>query len=412
MEKTHEVLIIGAGPAGLSAAIACAENGLAVSIIDEFYQPGGRLLGQLHQEADGTWWNGISETEKLLNQIRHYNINIRCGISVYHLEAEEGAWLVHTNIGLMVTPNVLIATGAAEVSNPIPGWTLPGVMSIGAAQVMTNVQRVSIGKKGIIVGVNMLGIAIARELQLADIQIHSMVLPQPNPITKKESTPLHVFESLLHLSHLAPSPFLRFGARLIKPHFLRKVAVQLYPKQGINIEGLSIHLRKAALQILGEDRVEGVVLANLTSDGRVIPGSETTLEVDFVCLARGLYPLAELASIAGCPFYYIPELGGHVPLHNERMETPLKGLYVAGNITGIESAKIAMAQGRTAGLSIANTHAKIAGSLEKKISHAMQEVHKTRKASIIQFHPDIHEGRQRIYSLYEDFVQSPIGGNL
>ncbi|WP_025027905.1 NAD(P)/FAD-dependent oxidoreductase [Caldalkalibacillus mannanilyticus] len=412
MKQADDVLIIGAGPAGLSAAIACAENGLTVSIMDEFYLPGGRLLGQLHQEPDGAWWNGIAEAEKLLKQIDTYKIKIHCGVSVYHLEAEKDSWVVHTNRGRMMTANVLIATGAAEVSNPLSGWTLPGVMSIGAAQVMTNVQRVSIGKKGIIVGINILGMAIARELQLANIQLHSMVLPQPNPITNKASTPLHVFESLLHLAHLAPSPFLRWGARLMKPRFLRKTAVQLYPKQGVNIEGLSVQMRKAALRIIGKSQVEGIILADLTRDGKVIPGTETTHAVDFVCLAGGLYPLAELAAIAGCPFYYIPELGGHVPLHNERMETPLKGLYVAGNITGIESAKIAMAQGRTAGLSIANTHADLAGSLEEKIEQAVQEVHKARKASVIQFHPDIHEGRQRLYSLYEDFVQSPIGGNL
>ena len=55
---------------------------------------------------------------------------------------------------------------------------------------------------------------------------------------------------------------------------------------------------------------------------------------------RGLYPLAELAAVAGCPFHYISELGGHVPLHSETMETPLPGLFVAGNITGIEKEKL------------------------------------------------------------------------
>ena len=73
--------------------------------------------------------------------------------------------------------NLLIATGAAETAAPIPGWTLPGVMSIGAAQVMTNVHRVRVGNKGIVVGVNVLSAAIARELQLAGIELHSMALP-------------------------------------------------------------------------------------------------------------------------------------------------------------------------------------------------------------------------------------------
>ena len=67
----------------------------------------------------------------------------------------------------------------------------------------------------------------------------------------------------------------------------------------------------------------------------------------------GIIPTCRTCAVAGCPFHYISELGGHVPLHSETMETPLPGLFVAGNITGIESGKIAMAQGTVAGLSIA-----------------------------------------------------------
>src|SRR5699024_3600722 len=88
-----------------------------------------------------------------------------------------------------------------------------------------------------------------------------------------------------------------------------------------------------------------------TPDGDIVPGTEELIEVDFVCIAGGLYPLAELAALAGCPFYHIPELGGHVPLHNEKMETTQDGLYVAGNITGIEGAKVAISQGVVAGYS-------------------------------------------------------------
>ena len=87
------------------------------------------------------------------------------------------------------TENLLIATGAAETAAPIPGWTLPGVMSIGAAQVMTNVHRVRVGNKGIVVGVNVLSAAIARELQLAGVELHSMALPAKNPVTKNHGNP-------------------------------------------------------------------------------------------------------------------------------------------------------------------------------------------------------------------------------
>ena len=64
-------------------------------------------------------------------------------------------------------------------------------MSIGAAQVMTNVHRVRVGNKGIVVGVNVLSAAIARELQIAGIELHSMALPISNPVTKNHANPRH-----------------------------------------------------------------------------------------------------------------------------------------------------------------------------------------------------------------------------
>src|SRR5690606_25219027 len=91
-------------------------------------------------------------------------------------------------------------------------------------------------------------------------------------------------------------------------------------------------------EIYGDMQVDGVKVVDIRSNGEPIHGSERDIPVDFVCIAGGLYPLAELADVAGCPFRYIPSLGGHVPVHNQYMQTPVTGLYVAGNITGIESA--------------------------------------------------------------------------
>ena len=71
--------------------------------------------------------------------------------------------------------------------------------------------------------------------------------------------------------------------------------------------------------------------------------------MDRVCISGGLYPLSELAAAAKCEFAYAEELGGHVPLHSPEMETTQRGIFVAGNITGIEGAKIAMAQGELVG---------------------------------------------------------------
>lgn len=87
-------IIIGAGPAGLAGAIACARFGLHVTVLDEFIKPGGRLLGQLHQEPSGEWWNGIKEAERLHQEAIQLSVDIRCGVSVYNLEKEDSCWNV------------------------------------------------------------------------------------------------------------------------------------------------------------------------------------------------------------------------------------------------------------------------------------------------------------------------------
>src|SRR5699024_11525088 len=80
-----DVDIIGAGPAGLAAAIQLRAYGQSVTVLDEFPKPGGRMLGQLHQEPSGEWWNGIKETELMMEQAKQYDTHIECGVAVYHI---------------------------------------------------------------------------------------------------------------------------------------------------------------------------------------------------------------------------------------------------------------------------------------------------------------------------------------
>lgn len=398
-----DVVIIGAGPAGLAAAIQCRENDLSVTVLDEFPKAGGRLLGQLHEEPNGEWWNGIKETEALLEKAKKVDTEIKCGVSVHHIEKLEDHFVVHTNEKNFPTKNVLIATGAAETPAPIEGWTLPGVMSIGAAQVMTNVHRVSVGEKGVVVGVNVLSAAIAREMQLAGINVHSMALPARNAVSDDQSNPRQVMERLVRIAHLAPSAFIKFGSKFATFKFVQNIALQFFPKGGIKMWDMPIHLRKAIKKINGTDKVESVTMVDVTMDGDIIRGTEVTIPVDFVCIAGGLYPLAELAAVVGVPFQYSEELGGHVPVHNEAMETQLEGVYVAGNITGIESAKVAREQGTVAGLSIVKNMLDNE-AVDEKLSDAIKNVQKTRDEATIQFHPRIKEGREKITQAFNQLL--------
>ncbi|MCM3537291.1 NAD(P)/FAD-dependent oxidoreductase [Priestia endophytica] len=394
-----DLVIVGAGPAGLGAAISAAENGLKVYILDEFVKPGGRLLGQLHEEPDGKWVNGIEEAQKLYDRAIELGVNILCGVSVYDLVKSQTGWCVYTTDKIIESKCLLLATGASETPLPIPGWTLPGVMSIGAAQVMGNVHRVKAGEKGIIIGVNVLSVAISRELQLCGVRVENILLPPPSLISGDLSHPEKMMESLLRLSHLAPSPLIRFGGKWVSP----KLGARLYPKNGFKMWGIPIQLRKTALEIVGEEQVEGVRIANISATGTVIPGTEKVIEADFVCIAGGLTPMSELAAVAGCSFSYVPQLGGHVPLHNECMQTNLKGLYVAGNITGVESAKVAKAQGNVAGLSVARELNALTDRADEKINEAIKQTIETRRKALIQFNEGIEEARE---ALHHKFYES------
>ena len=146
-------------------------------------------------------------------------------------------------------------------------------------------------------------------------------------------------------------------------------------------------------------------MVDITSDGEIIENTEQEIPVDFVCIAGGLYPLAELAAVVGCPFQYSEELGGHVPIHNEKMETPIPGIYVAGNITGIESAKVARDQGTVAGLSVVQKMSDQPENIRIKLEEAVNQVKQTRLNATIQFHPHIQEGRVNVMNTYNNLMK-------
>ncbi|GIO60099.1 NAD(P)/FAD-dependent oxidoreductase [Paenibacillus cineris] len=403
-----DLLIVGAGPAGLSAAAEAASRGLCVAVVDEFPEPGGRMLGQFHEEK-GHWWVGRQVAEQLLGNCSALGVKIRCGVSVHSILRSGAVWVLKTSEGSMQARNVLLATGSAEIPHPLPGWTLPGVMSIGAAQVMANVHYVKPGRRGLIIGVNVLAMAISRELSVSGVSIAGIVLPGIGPITGKEASPKESLKELMGLAHLAPSPLMRIGGRAVNALGMAGFVSKFIPRNGIKIWDIPLRLRTVAVSINGRSQVQSVTLADVNGEGAVIPGSQREELVDFVAIAGGLYPLAELASVAGCPFVYAEELGGHVPVHDEQMRTPVEGLYVAGNITGIESALVAMAQGRLAAATICGDTGLPGQHHEREVLEAMQDVRRVRASALIQFRPGIQEARDQFYRKWGRFQREKHG---
>src|SRR5690625_210167 len=131
----YDILIVGAGPSGLAAGIAAKENGLHVKIIDEFPHAGGRLLGQLHEEPSGEWWNGIEETKKLLDQTETLNIEISLFLADDSIVKVNVSFLTQTLSEIIQSKPVMLAPSEPESDVPLPNSTLPRVISIGVAKV-------------------------------------------------------------------------------------------------------------------------------------------------------------------------------------------------------------------------------------------------------------------------------------
>lgn len=398
--RAVDLVVVGAGPAGVSAATVAARHGLSVVVLDEHPRPGGRLLGQLHElpghGKDG-WWRGAEVAASMIAEARAAGVEIVSGAAAWGIRPRWEVLVQGAPFESVQAPRVLLATGAVEKSVPIPGWTLPGAMTAGAAQVFVNVHRVRPGRKALLVGVNVLTLTIARELAMAGVEVAGIALPPLGPFSAESANPTQVIASLGRMAGLAPSPFLRLAGRLF--HGRERLGATLYPRGGVKVWGIPLLLRQAAVEVLGDSQVSGVVLEDVGPAGEPT-GRRRTVELDLVCISDGLSPLAELASATGCRFANLPVLGGRVPIYGPDMQTTAPGVFVAGNIAGIEGATIAMAQGRVAGYGIAAD----AGQCRFDSTEARQAVAalaEARRTSAIQFMPDLAGGLQALESAWK-----------
>jgi len=315
MEQT-EIAVIGGGPAGLSAAVAAASLGAQVIVIDDGARPGGQLIKQTHRffgarsHYSGT--RGIDIAPLLVQQAQAGGVKIWSNATVIGLYEANllGIWQGETFHELQAGC-VIVATGAAENMLSFPGNDLPGVYGAGAVQTLMNVHGVRPGRRVLMVGAGNIGVIVSYQLLQAGVEVAAIVEALP-----------YVGGYQVHAAKVQRA-------------------------------GVPILLRHTVVEALGDEEVTGAVIAQLDDAWCVVDGTQRTLEVDTICLAVGLTPLSELLWQAGCQMRYVPALGGHVAVHDERMETTLPGVYVAGDASGIEEASTAMLEGRLAGLAAA-----------------------------------------------------------
>jgi glycine/D-amino acid oxidase-like deaminating enzyme len=325
MEESPDVLVVGGGPAGLSAAIAAAEAGAAVVLLDERAAPGGQYAKPLADShaadaPDAQFRIGID----LRARAQRAGVRIETDSVVWAGFAPDEIAALLRGAAVTFRPRRLVlAPGAHEQPAPLPGWTLPGVMSTGALQTLVRSQRVCPGESVLIGGSGPLNLQLACELLAGGVK------------------PVAVVEAAA-----------RPGASA-----WRDAWRMLRNAPGLAREGLAMlaTLRRAGVPVLWSSRIAALQGGDRVSAARIAgPRGEQTLPADVVALNVGFQPEVGLARSLGIPHRFVDAGLGHLATETDADgRTAIASVFAVGDGAAVGGARVAMARGRLAGLAAA-----------------------------------------------------------
>ena len=306
-----DILVVGAGPAGLASATAAAQSGAGVVLTDGASWAGGRLALQT-QPLQGPKsifgaLSGVDFCRRLIDEASTAGVDIRLGARVVTIDrSSDGAFVAALAGGKakLRVRSVVVATGSNEPRFDFPGSDLPGVMLSGDAQEMLNIHGRLPGQRIAMVGSDNAGLLISANLMDAGAVIIAVVEEASEVVGR----------------HINWQPLQARGVQ-----FLTSAKV---------------------LTASGAGRLELMTLRDAASGVR-------QLDIDVMCLAGPRIPSIEVVLPTGIAVGEHDALGGLVPVHSRRMGTSIPGLYVCGDSSGVENGAAALESGRIAGLSAA-----------------------------------------------------------
>ncbi len=328
-----DILVLGGGAGGLNAATAAARAGLRVLLVDERPQPGGQyykqpleipaVAGEIaadHQFAGG---------QALILAAEAAGVTMMRGAEVWGAFEPLELMIFDGQRNLLCRPRRLIAAaGAYERALAVPGWTLPSVMTTGAAQTLLRSYRVLAGRRVLIAGNGPLNLQVALELARAGAEVVAIAELGARPglwalpalAAMLTSTPALAFSGLRYLVELH-----RRGIPMLYGSALARVEK--------STEGLSAEIRRWP----GEG-----------AEGRRI-------EVDAVCMGYGFLPSNEILRALNCAHCYDPARGQLVVERDADCRTSVAEIYAVGDCAGLGGAPAAEAEGLIAGLAAARS---------------------------------------------------------
>ncbi|MEU4363218.1 FAD-dependent oxidoreductase [Promicromonospora sp. NPDC023987] len=337
----RDVVVVGAGPAGLAAARAAAAAGAAVTLLDSADGLGGQYWRHLpparqaaRQSVLHHRWSTFGELSDVLRA--HPAVTVLPSAQVWSLERLDGGIRLNVLLGepdgagrearAFEPDAVVLATGAHDRTLPFPGWQLPGVYSAGAAQALAKGERVAVGRRVVVAGAG------------------PFLLPVASSVLQTGATVVGVHEAG------------RIGALargwLSRPWELAGAAGKAGELAGY-VADLVRHRvpwrpGEAVVAAHGDGQVEAVTIARLDRRWAPVAGSERQVEADAVCVSHGFTPRLELAIAAGCAL--APD---RFVIVDDAQATSVPGVWAAGEITGIGGADAALAEGTVAGTAAA-----------------------------------------------------------
>ncbi len=276
-----EVAIVGAGPAGLAAAAEASRAGAHVTVMDEYAAPGGQFM-RARRAGQQTPPEAASQKpgrmrERLLRELDATRVDILTGCSVWGAFAgrQLGLWSAGA-ASMLQYERLIVAAGAYERPIAFPGWTLPGVYTLGGVQTLVKANGVLPGARVLLAGSGPFLLPVAQELLAARAGVAG-VLEASRPAQWRR-------QALLALGH---------SERIAE-------AVQYW--RALRRGGVTVRFGCGVAAVRGDGRVEEAVITHFDDQWRPVAGSERTLQVDAVAIGYGFVPATELTRLMAILF--------------------------------------------------------------------------------------------------------------